>query len=160
MTDYITLKAIKAHSPCESGWIKLLKHLEKTKADTKPLSLITILESNGLNDALWCLRALPKELDGKIRLFNCLIAERALQYWEKQYPDDKRPHEAIAVARKFAVGEATAKELAAAGAARAAAGAAAGAARAAAGAAAGAAWAAAWAVEIKAQEQLFRDYWK
>ena len=107
----VTLNDIEKHSPCKSGWQKLLKNLGKTKADDEPLPLVTILDSNGLNDALWCLRALPPELDGKIRLFNCLIAEHALKYWEAVYPDDKRPHEAIAVSRRFAVGKATQKEL-------------------------------------------------
>ena len=197
MTNFVTLKAIKNHSPCLDGWQKLLKHLGKTKSDNKPLSLITILDSNGLDDALWCLRALPPEMDGKIRLFNCLIAERALKYWEAVYPDDKRPHEAIAVARRYVIGNAddatlNAARAAARDSARAAwaasdaarsawdsawAAGAAGAAGAAAWAAAGAAWAAraaagaadraaagaaaraAWDAEIKAQEQLFREYW-
>ena len=154
----VTLKDIKANSPCELGWVKLLKHLGKTKADTAPLELVEILKSNGLDDALWCLRALPKEMDGKIRLFNCLIAERALQYWEKQYPDDKRPHEAIAISRRYAVNKATKAELAdARDAARAAAWDAAGAV---AGAAAwDAAGDAARAAECKAQEELFIQYW-
>ena len=108
---HTTLKAIKGHSPRENGWKKLLKHLGKTKADNEPLSLITILESNGLDDALWCLRALPPEMDSKIRLFNCDIAERALKYWDAKYPDDKRPHEVIAVSRRFANGDATQEEL-------------------------------------------------
>jgi hypothetical protein len=52
-----TLNKIKHQSPCQDGWVKLLKHLGKTEADDEPLSLITILDSNGLDDALWCLRA-------------------------------------------------------------------------------------------------------
>ena len=99
-----------------------------------------------------------------MRLFACDCAERVLPIYEAQHRDDQRPREAIAVARRFANGEATRDALdaaraaawdAAGDAAWAAAGDAAwDAARAAAGAAAGdaagdaawnAAWAAAWA---------------
>ena len=52
-----TLAEIRAHSPCQNGWAKLLAHLGKSKADDEPLELLAILESNGLDDALWCLRA-------------------------------------------------------------------------------------------------------
>jgi hypothetical protein len=55
-----TLNRIKANSPCESGWKKLLKHLGKTKADDAPLSFATILKSNGLDDALWGCRCLRR----------------------------------------------------------------------------------------------------
>jgi hypothetical protein len=42
-----TLNAIREHSPCASGWAKLLNTLGKTKADDDPLLLSAILESNG-----------------------------------------------------------------------------------------------------------------
>ena len=56
---YTTLNKIRDAHPCEEGWTKLLRHLDKTKADDEPLALLTILESNGLDDALWCVRTLP-----------------------------------------------------------------------------------------------------
>lgn len=49
-----------------------------------------------------------------LRLFACDCAERALAAWIKSAPDDARPAEAIAVARRFANGEATSDELSAA----------------------------------------------
>jgi len=45
------------------------------------------------------------------RLFACDCAEQSLQYYENEYPDDKRPREAIETARKYANGEATQNEL-------------------------------------------------
>jgi hypothetical protein len=54
-----TLNQIRSHHPCAKGYAKLLKHLNKTSADDEPLSLLTILESNGLGDAIWCLRTEP-----------------------------------------------------------------------------------------------------
>jgi hypothetical protein len=63
-----TLNAIREHSPCTTGWSKLLKNIGKTKADDEPLAITTILESNGLEDALWCLRAIDGH-EKEIRLF-------------------------------------------------------------------------------------------
>ena len=137
-----TLNKIREHSPCASGWSTLLAHLGKTKADDEPLSITTIVESNGLDDALWCLRAVEGH-DKEIRLYAVWCA-RQVQHLMK----DPRSVAALNVAEAYAHGNATADELAAARtAARTAAEAAA---RAAAGdaawaAAEAAAWAAAWA---------------
>ena len=46
------------------------------------------------------------------RLFACDCAARVLKIFEAKYPKDKRPREAIRVARAFANGKATATELA------------------------------------------------
>ena len=53
-----TLRQIRQHSPCSEGWRTLLSYLGKTGADDDPLPLVTILQSNGLDDALWCLRTI------------------------------------------------------------------------------------------------------
>ena len=127
-----TLNQIRKHGPCDSGWKKLLRNLGKTAADDEPLSIATILDSNGIDDALWCLRA----VDGyqrEMRLY-AVDCARSVQH----LMTDKRSIAALDVAERHADGLATDTELAAA---RAAAGDAAGdAARAAARAAA---WAAA-----------------
>ena len=49
------------------------------------------------------------------RLFACDCAEHVLPVFERRYPKDHRPHEAIAVARRYANGHATGEELIAAG---------------------------------------------
>jgi len=154
-----TLNKIREHEPCTDGWKKLLTHLGKTEADDEPVSLLTILDSNGLDDALWCLRAV-EGYDKEIRLYAIWCA-RQVQY----LMTDQRSLDALDVTERYANGRATEVELKAASyAARAAAWAAAWAERAAAsyaaGAAAGAAaraaewaasyaantaWAAAWA---------------
>jgi len=133
-----TLNKIRDHSPCQEGWGKLLKHLGKTKADDEPLPFAVIVESNGLDDALWCCRTAP-ERDREWRLFAVWCARRV-----QHLMIDPRSVAALDVAERFARGEATVEELAAAGDA---AGAAAGAAAwdAALDAAGAAAWAAAWA---------------
>ena len=139
-----TLNKIRACSPCASGWTKLLKNLGKTQADDEPLAITTILDSNGVYGALWCLRA----VDGhqkEMRLY-AVDCARSVQHLIA----DPRSVAAIDVAQRHAYGLATDSELAAAG--DAAWGAAGDAARAAAWAAAGAtaqaaAWAAAGAAE-------------
>jgi hypothetical protein len=69
-----TLNQIRSHHPCADGYAKLLKHLNKTSADDEPLSLLTILESNGLEDAIWCLRTEPT-LE-RIQRFTLAISRR------------------------------------------------------------------------------------
>ena len=63
-----TLNQIRACKPCGlkpdrngvlRGLCLLMHNLGKTETDDEPISIITILESNGLDDALWCLRAVP-----------------------------------------------------------------------------------------------------
>ena len=149
-----TLNAIRDHHPCADGWKKLLANLGKTAADDDPLSLITILDSNGIDDALWCLRAVYDH-DKEIRLFAVWCARQV-----QHLMTDRRSVAALDVAERFANGDATKEELDAAGDA---AGAAAGdAARAAAGYAAGdaagaAAWDAAWDAARSAQKEKFRE---
>jgi hypothetical protein len=134
-----TLNLIRDKLPCSSGWTKLLRTLGKTGGDDEPVSILQILDSNGLDDALWCLRAVPNR-EKEIRLFMVWCARQV-----QHLMTDPRSLAALDVAESFANGVATQGELAAAwdaagAAAWAAAGAAAGAAAwAAAGAAAGAA---------------------
>ena len=134
-----TLNKIRGHSPCTEGWAKLLKNLGKKKADDEPLAITTILESNGLDDALWCLKA----VDGyqkEMRLFAVECA-RSVQH----LMTDPRSIAAIDVAERHAHGNATDNDLVAAR------GAAWAAAR---GAARAAAWAAAWDVAWETQANL------
>lgn len=107
-----TLNRIRAHSPCEDGWKKLLKHLGKKQADDEPLPYATILESNGLDDALWCCRCEPK-YDRQWRLLAVTYA-RAVQH----LMTDPRSLAALDVAERYANGDASNEELSAAEAAR------------------------------------------
>jgi hypothetical protein len=129
MTEWTTtMAAIRAHRPCDAGWSKLIAHTGlNPKDDETPVSLLTILESNGLDDALWCLRAVEGR-DREIRLFAVWCARQV-----EHLMTDPRSIAALDVAERFANGQATADELDTA--------------QAAAGAAARAAsWEAAWAV--------------
>ena len=117
-----TLNKIRACSPCASGWTMLLKNLGKTKPDDEPLAITTILDSNGIDDALWCLRAVDGH-QSEMRLY-AVDCARSVQH----LMTDQRSITAIDVAERHAYGLATDAELDAARAA-----------------ASDAAWAAAWA---------------
>ena len=139
-----TLNDIRANSPCSEGWTKLLKTLNKTKADDEEVSIIQILDSNGLDDALWCLRAV-KGCDREIRLYAVWCARQV-----QHLMTDARSVATLDVAERFANGEATGDEIEAAWAAWDAAWAARD--------AAGAARAAAQAAKVAAQAEIIRQY--
>jgi Immunity protein Imm5 len=134
-----TLNKIKHHSPCKKSWGKLLNHLGKTQSDDEVLQLRTILESNGLDDTIWAMRAVQGK-DKEIRLFAADCAELVLNIYERDYPDDNRPRLAIHAARDYANGLITREELTASS----------DAARDAARASSDAAWNAAWAASAAA----------
>lgn len=93
-----TMNAIRKASPCEESWIKLLKQLGKTKADDEPLDLLTVLDSNGLDDALWVLSyAMPD--DRLARHFQAWCAEQVLPIFEAERPNDRRVRDQIAMLR-------------------------------------------------------------
>jgi len=122
-----TLNKIQMCNIGSRGWKKLLKYLGKTMLDDESLPFSVILDSNGLEDALWCCYAAP-EYNRVWRLYAVWCARQG-QY----LMTDQRSLNALGVAERYANGQATDKELSAAkdaaedawGAARAAAGAAA-----------------------------------
>lgn len=152
-----TLARIREAKPCQDGWAKLLDHLGKTKADDEPLDLLTILNSNGFDDALWVLSYAMLD-DRLARHFQAWCAEQVLHIFEDEMPNDTRVRDQISMLRND---DATQEDRAAARAAAKAAGAAgvAGAA----GAAGAAAWAAkaagaaAWAVQEKQLRKMLGE---
>jgi hypothetical protein len=104
VTTYTTtLNAIRAASPCKEGWERLLSHLGKTKADDEPLPLLTVLDSNGLDDALWVLsNVMQPEHDRLSRHFQAWCAEQVLHLFEAQCPGDTRVRDQIAMLRNDA----------------------------------------------------------
>lgn len=82
----------------------MLKYLGKTTADDEPLALVTILDSNGLDDALWCTRAIP-EHDREWRLYAVWCARQV-----QHLMHDQRSIDALDIAEKFALGNATETE--------------------------------------------------
>ena len=111
MMLYTTLNDIKKNGPCGTarddshGFRKLLTYLSKTKSDNEQLSFKTILESNGLEDAIWCLRAVDG-YDREIRLFAVACARR-VEHLDRTGQAKK----ANDIAERFANGLCTIDEL-------------------------------------------------
>ena len=102
---FTTLNKIREQGPCIDGWERLLRSLGKTKADDEPLSLLTVLDSNGLDDTLWCFRAVDG-FDKEKRLFAVWCARQV-----QHLLTDPRSLVALDVAERFALGAATRTEL-------------------------------------------------
>ena len=108
---------IMKHNSCN----KKYKHIGKALGGIRkygrntPITLLQIFDICGLGYTLWALRYMfpyqEQKRDKIARLFACDCAEDVLHIFEQEYPDDKRPHNAIETARKYAVGEATDEEL-------------------------------------------------
>ena len=112
---HTTFRKLHDAGACKERYRFLAKALGGIKAygrDT-PITLLQILDINGLDDALWALRACD---DAEVfsRLLACDYAEHVLHIFEAQCPGDDRPHKAIEVARRYARGEAMEEALAAA----------------------------------------------
>ena len=107
-----TLNKIRAKNPCTNGWKKLLTNLGKTEGDDEPLGIAVIFESNGLDDALWCLRAVEGR-DRELRLFAVECA-RSVQHLMTDKRSLATLDAALDAAERFANGQATAQEMAAA----------------------------------------------
>jgi hypothetical protein len=108
-----TLQKLHDARACTSRYKVLLSALGTDYPQDKPINLLTILESNGLEDALWALCATEQNCDTVARLMAADFAEQVLPIWQK-YSQDKRPELAIKAARDFAKGSIFQDELAAA----------------------------------------------
>jgi hypothetical protein len=120
---HTTFIMLRKHGACAEGYRKLAKSLggvQKYGAST-PIPLLSVLGSNGLEDAIWCLRAvLPEEeadRDRVARLFACrCVRETPLAdgrtVWDLL--SDERSRTSVKVAERFAVGDATKEEMEAA----------------------------------------------
>ena len=111
-----TLRKIRAAGPCgmrlndgqRVGYLKLRHHLGKDYGDDTPVDIATILDSNGLDDALWCLCA----VDGHAREMRLYAVWCARQVQSQM--EDQRSLTALDVAERHANGAASNDELAAA----------------------------------------------
>jgi len=102
---FTTLNKIREQGPCTDGWELLLRHLGKTKADDEPLSLLTVLDSNGLDDTLWCFQAVDG-FDSEMRLYAVWCARQV-----QHLMTDLRSLAALDVAERHALGKSDDDEL-------------------------------------------------
>ena len=96
---YTTLRKLRNNDACKDRY-NVLKSKTIAKFDD-PISLKTILETNGLTDAIWALRACD-DVDRDARLFACDCAMHVLKIFEKHHFEDRRPHKSILAARRYA----------------------------------------------------------
>ncbi len=82
-----TLSTIQEHKPCKEGWDKLLSFLGKTEADEEELSILTILDSNGLDHTLWCFRVI-KGHDDTLRQFAKWCALQNIEKVKSYYSEE------------------------------------------------------------------------
>src|SRR6056297_2798687 len=119
-----TFREIRSDHPCKDGWSLLCNNILKTDFPEDPkswkecqlseeqldteVSILEILESNGVEDAFWALQT-QEYRDYCLILAD--VAESVLHIWEERYPNDNQPRLAVSTIRKWYSGEATDKEL-------------------------------------------------
>ena len=99
---YTTLNEIQKNIS-KYSWEKLLRHLNKTEPDDEPLHLLTVLESNGFEDALWYIEDL---YDKKSYLKLAVLFAREVQHL---MPEESV--QALAVFERYVDGNATDEEF-------------------------------------------------
>ena len=112
---YTTLQLCKDNDACEEGYKKLLKGVGLNYPKDKPISLLKVLETNDLDDALWALQEASIG-DNKIfsMKFGVWCARQSYKYWESEYPNDNRVLECIEATAGFIEGDVGQGELSAA----------------------------------------------
>jgi hypothetical protein len=115
-----TLSLLRQHEACMDRYTHLRNALGKGYGD-KPIAIVKILETNGLDDALWALRAVPEEQASERDLLSRTFACRSVRetplvdgrrVWDLL--EDERSRAAVVAAEGFIAGKISAKDLAAA----------------------------------------------
>jgi hypothetical protein len=109
-----TLALLRKHGACKDRYAHLVSALGEGFGDDQTINLLTILDSNGTENCLWALRATAEDCEKTARLMAADFAEAVLPIFEKEYPEDTRPREAIQAARDFAEGKISTENLASA----------------------------------------------
>ena len=122
MNYEVTLKDLRQAGACYPGYNKLVRSIQGVPfteedegresyihhAHKEPVPIISILETNGLDDAIWALRCV-KNADRDIRLFGVWCVRQVQHLME-----DQRSCDALDMSEQFANGKASAEALAAA----------------------------------------------
>jgi len=106
-----TLNRIRACNPCALGWKKLNNALGSSFDPEQEINLLVILETNGVQDMLWCLRATIQDSKRTASELAITFAEESLSIFEAKYPNDNRPRAAIQAAKDFNCGCITKEQL-------------------------------------------------
>ena len=114
---HTTLTLLRRFDACgqdrpTGSYCKLVASLPKGLVDDTPITLLHILESNGIEDAIWALRATVEPIGEDMAIeLACRAAERVLPLFEKHQPGDNRPREYIEAIRAYGRGEITLEVL-------------------------------------------------
>lgn len=106
-----TLALLHKANACSAGLQTLTASLGSKWTDDKEISLKRILKSNGLDHAIWAMRATTEPCKRAIVLLSVDFAMEVLGNFEKAFPDDKRPREALQAASDFMDGKITLAQL-------------------------------------------------
>jgi len=106
---YTTLNAIRKYRPCKPSWTKLLNGLGKTAADDEPIPITKIIDILGIEDAIWCLRAVDAKHIPWIKRYALWCATQL-----RHLMADRRSAHVLDVAIRYLDGQATEAEMRAA----------------------------------------------
>lgn len=109
-TTLAKIKPIVTRSRWERIASSSLSGTQQYTVGNTPVIPLQILDSSGLDDALWVLRACDNS-ERFTRLLACDYAEHVLHIFGTKYPNNNRLREGIEVSRRFADGTATMEEL-------------------------------------------------
>ena len=102
----ITLRLVQQHKPYSSMWKTLVKAHGGVSADFgKSFPLSTVLDSNSLEDTLWCFKCLP-EYEAVFARFTLFLIRHA-----ERYTNDKRVPYCKSIIKEYVKGEVSTDEL-------------------------------------------------
>ena len=94
-----TLKSLKDFHACETGYDTLVGSLPADFPEDQPINLLAALASNPAQDVFWALRAVAQDISHLIGPLSADAAEAVLPIFERAYPNDNRPRQAIEAVR-------------------------------------------------------------
>ena len=107
-----TIADVLSWYPCDHYDEHRIRELATGRESFTALDVLTL--DIPIQDRFWVVLR-PELIDERtLHLFMCDCAEHVLPLFEREHPDDDRPRRAIEIARRYARGEATRAELAAA----------------------------------------------
>ena len=98
---YTTLRLLREQNACSGGLSTLIASLPAKHSESEEISLAHILKSNGLEHAVWALRATTVDARKIAARMAIDFAYQVLDKFEKRFPEDKRPRTALETATAF-----------------------------------------------------------
>ena len=111
-----TIDDLLSWRPCSEWTESRIREIAGDRIEWTALDLLA-LDQVTAADRLWVVLRPELIHEPILHELACRFAEEVLPIWESQYPEDRRPHEAIEAKRAWLRGEISDDQLAAAGAA-------------------------------------------